>query len=294
MSKLDELYRTKQFLEVSGYNLPAGMMEDIARLEEELIKDEVLPKLTHAIEPILSKLQSGVALLVEYKPDEPISVAFSREQDIIDIVEAKRISPAITSTLPVANEPTEQKGPNEQEESYTAHNLGNINSDAQNQLHEDEHGQNKLAFSHHNNLNDDELNENVAINNYFDIPIKRNGGQIIIPTAPAANLKREGLYIRIDYPDGHSDTNHEVWQLFVDCIKWIGPERVKALNIYIRNTAIVGYELSSKRVIRNAQHPTGKGLYISFYSKTLEKYRCLKYINDALNLGLSIQLLNKR
>ena len=293
MSKLDELYRTKQFLEVSGYNLPAGMMEDIVRLEEELIKDEVLPNLTRAIEPILTKLKSGIALLVEYKPDEPISVAFSREQDIIDIVEAKRIAPAITSTQPAANEPTEQSCPIVQEETGPAHNFGNLNSDAPNHLHEDAQDQNKLAFCHPNNQNEEKLNANEAIDKYFGIPIKPNGGQIIIPTAPAAHLKREGLYIRIDYPDGHSDTNHEVWQLFVDCIKWIGPERVKALNIYIRKTPIVTNQLSSNDTIRSKQRHVGNGLYVCTYSKTLEKFRCLIFINEKLNLGLNIQLLSK-
>lgn len=124
-------------------------------------------------------------------------------------------------------------------------------------------------------------------------PIFVSNGKVIIPVAPPSNLRREGYYIRIEYPDGHIDTNSNVWQLFVDCIMWIGPERVQSLNIYIRGTAIVSTDLSPHKEIRKRQRSIGKGIYICTYSKTIEKYRCLNYINSKLNIGLKVKLVEK-
>lgn len=132
------------------------------------------------------------------------------------------------------------------------------------------------------------LNESL-----FGGPIQVVDGMIVIPTAPASGQKREGLYIKIVYPDGRIDYNKKVWQLFVDCIKWIGPERVQSLNIWIRNAPITSKVLSENSVIRRTQRYLESGYYVCTYSKTLEKYRCLEYINRVLDLGMKISLIEK-
>ena len=67
------------------------MLEDMDRLEEQLIKDEVLPTLSKDIEPRLAKIQRELVLVVEYKPGEPIRVALSRKTNIPELLEAKRL-----------------------------------------------------------------------------------------------------------------------------------------------------------------------------------------------------------
>ena len=91
MSKLDDLYEGKKRLERAGYKLTSDMLEDIDQLEEQLIKDEVLPTLSKDIEPRLAKIQRELVLVVEYRPGEPISVALSRKTNIPELLEAKRL-----------------------------------------------------------------------------------------------------------------------------------------------------------------------------------------------------------
>jgi len=91
MSKLEDLYEGKKRLERAGYKLTSDMLEDMDRLEEQLIKDEVLPTLSKDIEPRLAKIQRELVLVVEYKPGEPIRVALSRKTNIPELLEAKRL-----------------------------------------------------------------------------------------------------------------------------------------------------------------------------------------------------------
>lgn len=91
MSKLEDLYEGKKRLERAGYKLTSDMLEDMDQLEEQLIKDEVLPTLSKDIEPRLAKIQRDLVLVVEYSPGQPIRVALSRKTNITEIIEAKRL-----------------------------------------------------------------------------------------------------------------------------------------------------------------------------------------------------------
>lgn len=91
MSKLDELYSHIKGLEKFGIKLDGKTMKEVDDLEEQLIKDEILPALTKDIEPILSKIQRDFVLVIEYQPSKPISVALSRKNNVSQIIEAKKI-----------------------------------------------------------------------------------------------------------------------------------------------------------------------------------------------------------
>ncbi len=105
MSKLDDLYEGKKRLERAGYKLTTEMLQDMDRLEEQLIVKEVLPTLSKDIEPRLSKIQRDLVLVVEYKPGQPISVALSRKAKISEIIDAKTLTPKSSTPVTGAAEP---------------------------------------------------------------------------------------------------------------------------------------------------------------------------------------------
>ncbi len=91
MSKLEDLYEGKIRLERAGYKMPKEMLHDMASLEEQLIKDEVLPTLSKDIEPLLTKIQRELVLVVEYKPGVPISVSLSRKRNITQLIDDAKL-----------------------------------------------------------------------------------------------------------------------------------------------------------------------------------------------------------
>ena len=62
------------------------------KLEEEIIKKEILPILTQNIEPALQPVQRELVLVVDYVPGKPLSVHLSRKRNFTaDISDAKEI-----------------------------------------------------------------------------------------------------------------------------------------------------------------------------------------------------------
>lgn len=98
MTKLEKLYAGIKNLQDLGLPLNQETLKAADELEEQLIKEEILPALSQDIEPLLSKIQRELVLVVEYKPGNPISVALSRKTNISEIIEAKRleIDPEVT------------------------------------------------------------------------------------------------------------------------------------------------------------------------------------------------------
>ena len=71
-------------------------------LEENIIKDEILPALSSDIAPRLEPIKRDLVLVVEYHPGEPISVALSRKAKISEIINAKPLTPR--NSTPVKSE----------------------------------------------------------------------------------------------------------------------------------------------------------------------------------------------
>ena len=119
MTKLEKLYTSIKNLEELGLELTPEMLLECDKLEEQIIKDEILPALGQDIEPRLRQIQRPLVLVVEYTPEDPISVKLSRKMNIAEALGAKQITPPSTKTgqpvtsaestpVPEPHEPTKQ------------------------------------------------------------------------------------------------------------------------------------------------------------------------------------------
>lgn len=91
MSELDKLYQTLQNLKDLNFEVDEKLLKQVNEREEQLIKKEVLPALSDSIEPLLSKIQRDLVLIVEHHPNQPLSVALSRNVNATQLIEAKKI-----------------------------------------------------------------------------------------------------------------------------------------------------------------------------------------------------------
>ena len=92
-SNLETLY---QFIESSkklGIELPENILQQTAEMEEKLIREDVLPVLRDNIDPVLRQIKRQLILVVEYHPEEPISVRISRKRNLSDLSEATILTP---------------------------------------------------------------------------------------------------------------------------------------------------------------------------------------------------------
>ena len=89
MSRLSNLYKAMETLRKEGLSLNEDLERQVTELEENIIKKEILPTVTETIEPALKQVQRELVLVVEYKPNMPISVALSRKTNIAELLEAK-------------------------------------------------------------------------------------------------------------------------------------------------------------------------------------------------------------
>ena len=92
MSELSKLYQTMANLKELGLKINDDLIDEVNKLEEEIIKREILPVLTEKIEPALSPVERELVLVVDYVPNQPISVRISRKRNIVaEIPDAKII-----------------------------------------------------------------------------------------------------------------------------------------------------------------------------------------------------------
>ena len=68
----------------------AGLGLECDKLEEQIIKDEILPAIGQDIEPRLRQIQRPLVLIVEYTPEDPISVKLSRKMNVAEALGAKQ------------------------------------------------------------------------------------------------------------------------------------------------------------------------------------------------------------
>lgn len=88
MSRLSELYKAMETLRKEGVSTD-DLEQKVSGLEEEIIKKEILPVVTQTIEPALKQVQRELVLVVDYVPDQPISVHLSRKTNITELLDAK-------------------------------------------------------------------------------------------------------------------------------------------------------------------------------------------------------------
>ncbi len=102
MSRLGDLYKAMETLRKEGLSLNKDLERQVEELEENIIKDEILPSLSSDIAPRLEPIKRDLVLVVEYHPGEPISVALSRKAKISEIIDAKPLTPR--SSTPVKSQ----------------------------------------------------------------------------------------------------------------------------------------------------------------------------------------------
>lgn len=89
MTKLEKLYSIIRNSEELGIELGADTLRQTEELEEQIIKDEILPVVEDKIEPALMQVQRELVLVVDYKPGETIRVSLSRKKNITELLDAK-------------------------------------------------------------------------------------------------------------------------------------------------------------------------------------------------------------
>lgn len=102
MTKLEKSYSIIENSRDVGVKLPEDVIRQVEELEENIIKDEILPSLSSDIAPRLEPIKRDLVLVVEYHPGEPISVALSRKAKISEIIDAKPLTPR--NSTPVKSE----------------------------------------------------------------------------------------------------------------------------------------------------------------------------------------------
>jgi len=68
MSKLSKLYEAQQTLKENGLSFSEEQEAQLRALEEDIIKNDILPVLTEQIEPALKQVQRELVLVVDYVP----------------------------------------------------------------------------------------------------------------------------------------------------------------------------------------------------------------------------------
>lgn len=85
MSTLKELYITMENLRKLNLPIEEKLKKEAAKLEEDLIRQEILPVLTEKIEPALHEVQRELVLVVDYIPGKPLKVSLSRKRKIAEL-----------------------------------------------------------------------------------------------------------------------------------------------------------------------------------------------------------------
>jgi len=92
MTNLEKLYHSIANLKELGLPLHEETLKAVDNLEEELIKNEIIPRLSESIEAIIAQIQRPIILVVDYVPEESLSVRLTRKRVITDELETKEYS----------------------------------------------------------------------------------------------------------------------------------------------------------------------------------------------------------
>lgn len=76
-----------------GIDLGDDVFKQTDKLEEELIKKEILPVIKDQIEPTLGQIKRDLTLVVDYVPDAPIRIRLSREPGIYNREDFVELTP---------------------------------------------------------------------------------------------------------------------------------------------------------------------------------------------------------
>ena len=93
MSKLSKLYSMIANARELGIELGKDVYQQTDKLEEEIIKKEILPVIKEQIEPTLRQIKRDLTLVVDYVPDVSVRVRLSRESGIYNREDFVELTP---------------------------------------------------------------------------------------------------------------------------------------------------------------------------------------------------------
>lgn len=99
MSRLSDLYKAMETLRKEGLPVDENLEKKANELEEDIIKNEILPVLSKTIEPALQPVKRELVLVVGYVPGQPLSVHLSRKRNFTaELTDAKEmvLDPEVT------------------------------------------------------------------------------------------------------------------------------------------------------------------------------------------------------
>lgn len=78
MSKLSQYYAHRQAIEEKTDEVPVLNIIEWEQLEERILREETLPQLLQAIEPIIREVKSPLSININYDPDGSLVMSFTR------------------------------------------------------------------------------------------------------------------------------------------------------------------------------------------------------------------------
>ncbi len=214
MSKLQKLYDMIQYSKELNLPLPDEYLQQANELEEEIIKKEILPILSEKIEPLLGQIKRELVLVIDYIPDESLSVKLSRKRNFgQELQEAKEIM--------ADSDP------------QVEHNIGNIKREKH----------------------------------------KKAG---------KTNLK-------VRFPDGSVIENRFAKDTFLQVVQKIGIEKVRSVGVVQCGVPLISNTIDN--IYGNAQVDVSEGWYLITHSSTGQKRQQIEKISEALNLGLTVEII---
>ena len=93
MSKLSKLYAMIANAQELGIDLGDDVFKQTDKLEEDLIRKEILPVVKERIEPALNQVKRELVLVVDYAPGTPLKVKLSRRVKLENIADLVDLTP---------------------------------------------------------------------------------------------------------------------------------------------------------------------------------------------------------
>lgn len=94
--------------------------------------------------------------------------------------------------------------------------------------------------------------------------------------------------LRVTFPDGSVVCHRNVTNTFVDALKAIGADRFPEITLELARLPLMSQEVYPR--LKEYMKPVCDGWYVNTQSDTNQKYLQLRAINDALQLGFTIEL----
>lgn len=126
-SSLDELYQFSESAKKLGIELSPDQIEQMKSLEDDLIRENVVPVIESQLLPVLNHIRRPLSISLDYDPESGIDVKILRndEAEHIDRVEdiqpaeAEALEETVTESLPTPDEAAQNGG----QASYLEYNL---------------------------------------------------------------------------------------------------------------------------------------------------------------------------